>query len=281
MENSTSSFPVFVPSLSKLLLTGMMEGGEFLPDIEVSVGKCHITGDDDVGREDVPGHPGAEGDVQEAGGGCPDQGVHPLHVVSAGTEMLTCSYRGRRLVSLTHLLDQERSMIGTGKTPETAQETLRKSSSLLETDTVSGLITMFCGGPERQSQHNSYSSGPLTVDEDLLLLEIFVHKARDFALVSSGEPMVGLDHPQGPVSLVGVVVGHVVQVQLVLEQLSYHLGTFLHAGHPLVHGDGRPVEIPLDVQLVLLLVQVGEVAVQHQLGARLDHLWPGYAVNVD
>ena len=128
---------------------------KFLPDIEVSVGKCHITGDDDVGREDVPGHPGAEGDVQEAGGGCPDQGVHPLHVVSAGTEMLTCSYRGRRLVSLTHLLDQERSMIGTGKTPETAQETLRKSSSLLETDTVSGLITMFCGGPERQSQHNS------------------------------------------------------------------------------------------------------------------------------
>jgi len=109
-------------------------------------------------------------------------------------------------------------------------------------------------------------------DQNILGLEVLVHKTGDFALVDPGEPVVRLDNSKSPVLLVGVVVGHVVQVQLVLEQLSYHLGTFLHAGHPLVHGDGRPVEIPLDVQLVLLLVQVGEVAVQHQLGARLDHL---------
>jgi len=221
---------------------------KFLPDIEVSVGKCHITGDDDVGREDVPGHPGAEGDVQEAGGGCPDQGVHPLHVVSAG-------------------------IVGPGEVDDRDGEDSGDS-----TGDVKEVLVFVGDGHGLRADHNVLRG---TVDEDLLLLEIFVHKARDFALVSSGEPMVGLDHPQGPVSLVGVVVGHVVQVQLVLEQLSYHLGTFLHAGHPLVHGDGRPVEIPLDVQLVLLLVQVGEVAVQHQLGARLDHLWPGYAVNVD
>ena len=77
--------------------------------------------------------------------------------------------------------------------------------------------------------------------------------------------MVRLDNSQGPVLLVGVVVGHVVQVQLVLEQLSDHLGTLAHTGHPLVDWDGRPIEIPLQVQLRLLLVKVGIVAVQHQL----------------
>ena len=77
--------------------------------------------------------------------------------------------------------------------------------------------------------------------------------------------MVRLDNSQGPVLLVGVVVGHVVQVQLVLEQLSDHLGAFAHTGHPLVDWDGRPIEIPLQVQLRLLLVKVGIVAVQHQL----------------
>ena len=61
---------------------------KFFPDIEVCVGDGDITGDDDIRREDVPGDPGAEGDIQEARGVGPDQGVHPLHVVSAGTEKL-------------------------------------------------------------------------------------------------------------------------------------------------------------------------------------------------
>ena len=41
----------------------MMEGCKLLPHIEVSVGECDITGDDDIRREDVPGDPGAEGDI--------------------------------------------------------------------------------------------------------------------------------------------------------------------------------------------------------------------------
>ena len=93
--------------------------------------------------------------------------------------------------------------------------------------------------------------------------------------------MVRLDDSQSPVLLVSVVVGHVVQVQLVLEQLSDHLGTFAHTGHPLVHWDGRPVEIPLQVQLRLLLVQVGIVAVQHQLRPGLDNLGADEIENVD
>ena len=93
--------------------------------------------------------------------------------------------------------------------------------------------------------------------------------------------MIGLGDSQGPVLLVRVIVGQVVQVELVLEQLPDHLGPLLHAGDPLVHGDRRPIEVPLEVQLGLLLVKVGEVAVQHQLGPRLDNLRPGYPVDVD
>ena len=60
---------------------------KFFPNIEVSVGQRDITGDDDIRREDVPGHPGAEGDIQQAGGAGLDQGVQPLHVVGADTEI--------------------------------------------------------------------------------------------------------------------------------------------------------------------------------------------------
>ena len=58
-----------------------MEGCQFFPDIEVSVGQGDITGDDDIRREDISGDPGAHRDVQQAGGGGLDQGVQPLHVV--------------------------------------------------------------------------------------------------------------------------------------------------------------------------------------------------------
>ena len=70
-----------------MILTGMMKCCKFFPDVEVCVGDGDITGDDDIRREDVPVDPGAEGDVQESRGVGPHQGVHPLHVVSAVTEM--------------------------------------------------------------------------------------------------------------------------------------------------------------------------------------------------
>ena len=83
-----SSSPVSCPIYtSVVILTGMMKCCKFFPDVEVSVGDGDITGDDDIRREDVPVDPGAEGDVQESRGVGPHQGVHPLHVVSAVTEM--------------------------------------------------------------------------------------------------------------------------------------------------------------------------------------------------
>jgi len=219
---------------------------KFFPDIEVCVGDGDITGDDDVRREDVPVDPGAEGDIQEARGVGPDQGVHPLHVVSAGIV-------GPGQVDDRYGVDAGDSAGYVEELLVLAGDGLRADEDVL-----------------RRIEH-----------QDFLLLEILVHKTGDFALVSSGEPVIRLDDSQGSVLLVGVIVGHVVQVELVLEQLPDNLGTFLHAGHPLIHWDGRPIEIPLEVQLGLLLVKVGEVAVQHQLGARLDHLRTSYPVNVD
>ena len=90
-----------------------------------------------------------------------------------------------------------------------------------------------------------------------------------------------LEDSQGSVLLVSIVVGHVVQVQLVLEQLSDHLGTLAHTRHPLVDWDGGPIEVPLQVQLGLLLVKVGIVTVQHQLRPGLDNLRPCYPLNVN
>ena len=121
----------------------------------------------------------------------------------------------------------------------------------------------------------------LTEHQNILGLEVLVHKTGDFALVGPGEPVVRLDDSQSPVLLVSVIVGHVVQVQLVLEQLSDHLGTLAHTGHPLVDWDGRPIEIPLQVQLGLLLVKVGVVTVQHQLRPGLDNLRADKIENVD
>ena len=121
----------------------------------------------------------------------------------------------------------------------------------------------------------------LTEHQNILGLEVLVHKTGDFALVDPGEPVVRLDDSQSPVLLVSVIVGHVVQVQLVLEQLSDHLGTLAHTGHPLVDRDGGPIEIPLQVQLGLLLVKVGVVTVQHELRPGLDNLRTNKIENVD
>ena len=82
-------------------------------------------------------------------------------------------------------------------------------------------------------------------------------------------------------SLVGIIVSHVGEVQVLLEHLANHLGALVHAWHPLVDRDGGPVEIPLQVQLGLLLVKVGIVAVQHQLGPGLDNLRADEIENVD
>lgn len=93
--------------------------------------------------------------------------------------------------------------------------------------------------------------------------------------------MVRLEDSQGPVFLVSVIVSHVVEVQLVLEQLSDHLGTLAHTRHPLVDWDGGPIEVPLQVQLGLLLVKVGIVTVQHQLRPGLHNLRASYPLYVN
>ena len=146
-------------------------------------------------------------------------------------------------------------------------------------------MTIFSGGSETESSHLNHlhhlNWPPLTEHQHLLLLEVLVHKAGDFALVSPGEPVVRVDNSESPVLLVSVVVGHVVQVQFVLEQLSDDLGALAHAGHPLVDRDGGPIEIPLQVQLGLLLVKVGVVTVQHELRPGLDNLRTNKIENVD
>ena len=60
---------------------------KFFPDIEVGVGQGDITGDDDIRREDISGDAGADSDVQQPRAGGLHQGVQPLHVVCAGTEI--------------------------------------------------------------------------------------------------------------------------------------------------------------------------------------------------
>ena len=68
-------------------------------------------------------------------------------------------------------------------------------------------------------------------------------------------------------SLVGIIVSHVGEVQVLLEHLANHLGALVHARHPLVDEGGGPIEIPLQIQLRLLLRHVIKVAVQHQFRA--------------
>ena len=64
---------------------------KFFPDIEVCIGQGDITGDDDIRGEDIPGDPGADGDIQQPRAGGLHQGVQPLHVVCAGTEISSSS----------------------------------------------------------------------------------------------------------------------------------------------------------------------------------------------
>ena len=61
--------------------------------------------------------------------------------------------------------------------------------------------------------------------------------------------MVGVEDVEGAVLLEGVVMSGVEKVKVVLEEISNDLGSLLHAGHPLVDGEGGAVEIPLQVQL--------------------------------
>jgi len=150
---------------------------KFFPDIEVCIGQGDITGDDDIRGEDIPGDPGADGDIQQPRAGGLHQGVQPLHVVSAGIV-------GPGEVNDRYRVDSSHS---TGN----VQMLLLLAGDSLWTD--DDLL--------RRIEH-----------QNLLLLEVLVHKAGDFALVSPGEPVVRLDNSEGPVLLVGVVVGHVVEV---------------------------------------------------------------------
>ena len=77
--------------------------------------------------------------------------------------------------------------------------------------------------------------------------------------------MVGVEDVEGPVLLEGVVVGGVEEVEVLLEELADDLGPLVHAGDPLVDGEGGAVEVPLQVQLVLLLLLVVKVTVYGQL----------------
>ena len=72
---------------------------KFFPDIEVSVGEGDITGDDNIRREDISGDPGADGDIQQPRAGGLHQGVQPLHVVCAGTEISSSSSSSSSLCS--------------------------------------------------------------------------------------------------------------------------------------------------------------------------------------
>ena len=83
--------------------------------------------------------------------------------------------------------------------------------------------------------------------------------------------MVGVEDVEGAVLLEGVVMSGVEEVQVVLEEISNDLGSLLHAGHPLVDGEGGAVEIPLEVQLGGLRLLVREVTVKEQLLPAQNH----------
>ena len=77
--------------------------------------------------------------------------------------------------------------------------------------------------------------------------------------------MVGVEDVEGAVLLECVVMSGVEEVKVVLEEISNDLGHLLHAGHPLVDGEGGAVEIPLEVKLGGLRLLVRKVTVQEQL----------------
>ena len=85
--------------------------------------------------------------------------------------------------------------------------------------------------------------------------------------------MVGVEDVEITVLLEGVIMSGVEEVEVVLEEISNDLWSLLHAGHPLVDGEGGAVEIPLKVELGGLRLLVREVTVQEQLLAANHHRW--------
>ena len=100
------------------VLTGVLEGGELLPDKVwgvPGVGDGDVAGDDHLGSEGVPGQHRGHRHLQQPRVLGPHHPVHHLQVLGGGAEDIGVEIlRYWYFEMLSHLLDQDRSMTGRG-----------------------------------------------------------------------------------------------------------------------------------------------------------------------